>query len=175
MTRLSYFEFDTMPPELAALWGDRPRINLFRVLPHARSVAPGFLALGEALRKQSHLDLRLRELVILRVGALSRAAYEVHQHKRVGRETGLTEAQIAAAVREGPEEALGDWERMVLRFTDAVVLEVKAPKPLYDAVAANLTERQLAELLLNIGFYTMVCRFLENVELDIEAPGALQS
>jgi len=34
-------------------------------------------------------------------------------------------------------------------------------------------QRQLAELVLTIGFYMMVSRFLENYEVDIEAPGTI--
>ncbi len=31
----------------------------------------------------------------------------------------------------------------------------------------------MAELVLTVGFYMMVCRFLENFEVDIEAPGTI--
>ena len=41
--------------------------------------------------------------------------------------------------------------------------------------AARLTTRALAELVLTIGFYMMVSRFLENFEVDIEPPGVVGS
>jgi len=41
-------------------------------------------------------------------------------------------------------------------------------------VAERFGHRQTAELVLTIGFYMMVCRFLENFEVDIEAPGAIE-
>ena len=56
-----------------------------------------------------------------------------------------------------------------MRFAESVVWEVKAPEPLYSAVARQLNERQMAELLLTIGFYMLVSRFLENTEVEIEA------
>ena len=169
MARLTYFDDASLPVGIAELLRGRPTLNLYRILPHAKTAAPGFLALGRALLTESELDPKLRELVILRAGAISRASYEIYQHRRVGRSVGLTEEEIAAALRERPDDCLSDWTRLVLRFTEAVVWEVKAPEPLYQAVAAKLTERQMAELLLTIGFYMLVCRFLENTEVDIES------
>lgn len=168
MARLSYFERDDIPPELARRFGDQPLLNLFRVLPHAPPAANGFVKLGSALLRRSSLDPQLRELVILRVGALSRASYEIHQHVRVGQNVGLGPEQIAAALREGPERCLDDLARVVLRFTDAVVADVKAPAALYGEVAALLTEREMLELLMTIGYYMLVSRVLENLEVDIE-------
>ena len=69
---------------------------------------------------------RLRELAILRVGRLSRAAYEVFQHERIAREAGVTDDKIAAlrdATIEAP--AFSDNEKAVLRFTDDVVRNVR--------------------------------------------------
>ena len=48
----------------------------------------------------------LRELAILRVGRLSRAAYEVFQHERIAREAGVAEDKIAA-LRDATIEAAG--------------------------------------------------------------------
>ncbi len=167
MSRLTYLDRASLPPEIAALWDRRP-LNLYRVIAHAQTAAPGFLALGRALLSESELDPKLRELVILRVGAISKASYEIYQHKRLAKSVGLSDEEIAAALRERPDDCLPEFTRLVLRFTDSVVWEVKAPEPLYTAVASQLSERQIAELLLTIGFYMLVSRFLENTEVEIE-------
>jgi len=164
-----YFDDVSLPDGFAELLQGRPVLNLYKVLPHAKAAAPGFLSLGRALLTQSELDPKIRELVILRVGALSRASYEIYQHRRVARSVGLTDDEIAAALRERTDECLSEWARLVLKFTESVVWEVKSPEALYRQVAAELSERQMAELLLTVGFYMMVCRFLENVEVDIES------
>jgi len=167
VARIPYADPAVLPPELQAMVAHRP-LNIFRMLPHAATAAPGFLALGNALLAQGELDAGLRELVIVRVGLLSHAAYEVHQHKQIARRVGVTEGKIAA-LDEGPEAgAFDEKEKAVLRFTDAVVREVKAPEALFAAVATHLSHRELCELLLTIGFYMMVSRFLENLEVDIE-------
>jgi len=169
MPRLPYLDRASLSPEIAELWDRRP-LNLYRMIGHAKTAAPGFLALGRSLLTESDLDPKLRELVILRVGAISKASYEIYQHRRVAQSVGLSEDEIGAALRERPDGCLTDLSRLVLRFTDAVVWEVKAPEPLYSAVAGHLTDRQMAELLLTIGFYMLVSRFLENTEVEIETP-----
>ncbi|MFC3077753.1 carboxymuconolactone decarboxylase family protein [Phenylobacterium terrae] len=170
MARVRYLDRDEIAPEVQALLGHRPPLNLYRALPHSPPSAVGFLTLGSALRRESELSPKLRELVTLRVGVISKAAYEVTQHRRVARSVGMTAEEIAAATREGPEDCLTEFERLTLRFTEAVVHEVKAPELLYRAVAAELSERQMVELLMLIGFYMLVCRFLENAEVDLEDP-----
>ncbi|MGT2433197.1 hypothetical protein ACU4HD_38590 [Cupriavidus basilensis] len=70
-------------------------------------------------------------------------------------------------------DANGDFselERLVIAFTDAVVHDVKAPAPLYAKVAAALDGQMMVELLATIGFYMLVSRLLENLEVDIENP-----
>lgn len=174
MARIPYPDLDALPDEVRSFAGRiRPMLNIYRMLPHAETSLYGFMKLGNALLFKAALDPVLRELVILRVGYLSGADYEVHQHLVVARHVGVPGEKIAG-VEVGPDApAFSDLERAVLRFTDEVVRDVKASDAAYDAVAAALSHRELSELLLTIGFYMMVCRFLENLEVEIETPGAV--
>jgi 4-carboxymuconolactone decarboxylase len=170
VARLPYLDAAALPDDLAAVINSRPPLNLYRVLPHSVPTARGFLALGSAILRQGTLDVQLRELVILRVGALSKAGYEMHQHKRLAESLGMGADRIAAAVLERDESCLDEFEADVMRFVEAVVWHVKAPRWLYDKMAARLDAAQICELLHTIGFYMLVSRFLENLEVDIESP-----
>lgn len=174
MARIPYPDLDALPEEVRSFAARiRPMLNVYRMLPHAETSLYGFMKLGNALLFKADLDPVLRELVILRVGHLSEADYEVHQHRVVARHVGVPDAKIAG-VKKGPEAPVfTELERAVLRFTDEVVRDVKASDATFEAVAARLSHRALAELLMTIGFYMMVCRFLENLEIEIEAPGAV--
>jgi alkylhydroperoxidase family enzyme len=168
MPRIPYFDVASAAPELREAIGSRPPLNIYRMLAHGGPAALGFLKLGVALLRENALDTRLRELVILRVGHLCRAEYEQHQHRRIARRVGVPDAKVAA-LADGPEApAFDELERLVLRFTDAVVLNVKAGDTLFHQVAERLSHQQMVELLLLIGFYMMVSRFLENTEVEIE-------
>jgi alkylhydroperoxidase family enzyme len=170
MSRLPYVDLDEAAPELRELTGRGPVLNLYRVLPHAGPAAIGFLKLGGALLRENALDSRLRELVILRVGVLCRSSYEQHQHRRIARAVGVTEEKIAAIEQGADSDAFDAWEKLVLQFTDAVVNDVKAPADLFAAVSEMLDHRRMSELVITIGFYMMVSRYLENFEVDIESP-----
>lgn len=173
MARVPYFDLSQAPASYTELLGKRPPLNLYRMLPHAGPAAEGFLKLGGALLRENALDSCLREIAILRVGMLSGAGYEVHQHKRVARNVGLSEEKIAALEPGADTSALSPLEQLVLRFTDQLVEHVKAPDEMFAELQRHFDQRQLAELVLTIGFYMMVSRFLENFEVDIEPPGTI--
>ena len=175
MARIPYFDLSQASEKYHALLKSRNPLNLYRMLPHAgEAAAGGFLALGSALLRENELDSQLREIAILRVGILSRAGYEVHQHKRVARQVGMSEATIAALEVGADTTVLTDDERLVLEFTDVVFRDVKAPDALFQKVATRFGHRQTAELVLTIGFYMLVSRFLENFEVDIEPAGTFK-
>ena len=96
MARIPYFDLAQAQASYSEMLGSRPPLNLYRMLPHAGKAAEGFLRLGGALLRDNELDSRLREIAILRVGLLSNASYEVHQHRRVARKVGLADAKVAA-------------------------------------------------------------------------------
>lgn len=168
MPRFSYFDLEQASPEIKAVIGKSRPLNIYRALSHAPTVAPGFFAMGGALLRDSLLDPKLRELVILRVGRICKSSYELYQHERIARRVGLPDDKIKAT-EQGPEAPVFDeLERLVLHFTDEVVHKVKAPDALFAAVLGRLGEARMVELLLTIGFYMLVSRFLENCEVEIE-------
>jgi len=174
MSRIPYFDIELAPDVIKEQLSTRKPLNIYRMLAHATTVAPGFLMMGRGLLRESELDPQLRELVILRVGILSGAGYEVHQHKRVAASVGVSEAKIVALEEGATAPAFNELEKLVLAFTDEVVRNVKASDALFEDVLNRLNHRQMAELVLTIGFYMMVCRFLENFEVDIEPPGTIE-
>lgn len=169
MPRIPYLDLSEASPEYRDMLKGRYDLNLYRMLPHATTIAPGFLKMGGAILRDSALDPQLREIAILRVGFLSKASYEVHQHKRVARRVGLAEAKIAALENDPDSDVFSPLEKLIVRYTDDVVANVKASTALFDELLAALDNRRMAELTLTIGFYMAVSRFLENFEVEIEA------
>jgi alkylhydroperoxidase family enzyme len=163
MPRIPYYEVDTATGKHAEFLGKlKPHLNIFRMLANSESGLKGFVRMGNALLYRCELDPVLRELAIVRVGRLSRAAYEVFQHERIAREVGVAEEKIAAlrdATIESP--AFTDNEKAVLRFADDVVRNVKA-------VQAFLSPGAVIELTLTVGYYMMVCRLLETAGVEGE-------
>ena len=168
MARLPYIDLNDMPAELAALLATRPAYNVYRLLAHSPPVAQCFIKLAGALLNEGELDPQLRELAILRVGALCDSEYEVHQHKRLARLVGVTEDRVERALNISGKGGLEDRDGELLAFTTAYVSHNKVAPSMFDTMRGLLGERQLTELMMTIGFYLMVSKFLENMEVDLE-------
>jgi 4-carboxymuconolactone decarboxylase len=168
MARVSYPDLDSLHPNTKAFVDRLPPLNVFRMMAHGEGLLAAFARFGNHLLYKTELDPVLREIAILRVGVLSGAEYEVFQHERIGREVGMSD-ELIAAVRAGPDAAaFDDRQRLVMRFTDDVVANVRAGDDTFAPLLEQLTVRELQELVMTIGFYMAVSRFLETFGVDIE-------
>lgn len=174
MPRIPYADIAKASPEVQKLYGRlNSPLNIYRMLVHADSAMYGYLKMGNALLFKGALDPVLREMVILRVGHLCQAPYEIFQHENISRQLAMAEAKLQA-LKEGPAAPVfNDLERLVLTFTDEVVRNVRASEATMAALRAQFSTRQIAELVLTVGFYQMTCAFLENMGVELEPPGSL--
>ena len=174
MPRIPYPDVSALPQKLQDFQARLdPNVNIFRMLPWAETMVEPWHRLGHAILQRGKLDPVLREMAILRVGHLCRAPYEVHAHERIGARAGMPPGKIAALAEGAEAPVFSELEKLVIRFTDEVVRNVKASDATFDALARHLSHREMVELVLTIGYYQMTCAFLENFEIPIEAPGAI--
>lgn len=172
MARIPYPDPDALAAEtqetLARI--GEPPMNIFRMLAGGEGLLRAFTRFGNHLLFRTELDPVLREIAILRVGVLSDASYEMHQHDRISRGLGMSE-ELIAAIRNGPEDPVfTDLQRLVMGYTDDVVQHVRASDATFDPLLAALSVRELQELTVTIGFYMLVSRYLETFGVDIEQP-----
>jgi 4-carboxymuconolactone decarboxylase len=171
MARIPYPDPAELTPETQAYLAKLPPINIFRMLAGGETLLPAFVRFGNHLLYKTALDPVLREIAIVRVGALSGASYELYQHEAISRQLGMSD-ELIAAIHEGPDAAvLDDAQREVLRYTDEVVRDVKASDETFEALRSRLSLQELEELTITIGFYMAVSRYLETFGVDIEEPG----
>jgi alkylhydroperoxidase family enzyme len=168
MARIPYFDPALATGRAANALAKLPALNIFRMMGHAGDLLEGFSRFGGHLLNSTSLDPVLREIAIVRVGVLSKASYEVYQHEAISRRLGMSDALIAG-IHQGPEAAVfSDTERLIMRFTDDVVLNVRAGDATFLPARAALGDKALQELTIVIGFYMLVSRFLETFDVDIE-------
>jgi alkylhydroperoxidase family enzyme len=171
MARIPYFDPARAEGRAAKAYKKLPPLNIFRMLGHSGEMIDGFTKLGNQILVFSSLDPVLREIAIVRVGVLCGARYEVHQHEAISRRLGMSEEKIRA-IHEGPEApAFDELERLVMRFTDDIVRNVRASDATFAPLAERLSYKEMQELVIAIGYYMMVSRFLETFDVDIEAEG----
>jgi len=164
---IGFPDTDALPEPLRAELAQRHSLNVFRMLMHTPGVAPGFLAMTDALRFHNSLPTALMELAILRVGRRYGAAYETHHHERLARAAKLSETAIAATI-SGDASELSDDEAFVLALTD----ELLDTHTLSEATRTRALDRfdktMLADLVLTIGHYQQVCNFLNVFDVPVE-------
>lgn len=108
--------------------------------------------LGSAIRYESCLTARVRELAILRVAARSNSEYEWFAHERVGRAVGLSDAELAI-VRDGFAESLSEPHERTAISTIDLALDGDLDDAEYALAVKTLGEIQLFELLTLVGYY----------------------
>ena len=171
MARIPYPDPSVLSADTQAYLAKLPPINIFRMLAAGESLLPAFVRFGNHLLYKTALDPVLREIAIVRVGALSGAGYELYQHEAISRQLGMSE-ELIAAIHAGPDAAVfDDAQREVMRFTDDVVRNVRASDETFEPLRARLSLQELQELTITIGFYMAVSRYLETFGVDIEEPG----
>jgi alkylhydroperoxidase family enzyme len=169
MARLPYPDPTTLLPETQDFLGKLPPLNLFRMMAGGEGLLQGFVRLGNHILSKTKLDPVLREIAIIRVGVLSRARYEQFHHELIARGLQISEPVIAA-IRQGPDDpAFDDLQRLVMRYTDDVVANVRASDKTFQPLRDRLPLIELQELTVTIGYYMMASRFLENFDIDIES------
>ncbi len=172
MARIPYFDPTLAQGRAKQQYERLAPLNIFKMLGHSGELLSGFSKLGGQLLNFTELDPVLREIAIIRVGVLCGASYETHQHRRIGRGIGMSQA-LLDAIDQGPAAAVfTPLQRQVMDFTDDVVRNVRASDATFDPLCKALGYKQIQELVITIGYYMMVSRFLETFDVDIEAKGA---
>ncbi|MGH6987536.1 MAG: carboxymuconolactone decarboxylase family protein [Caulobacteraceae bacterium] len=170
MARIPYFDPAQASGRAAELYKRLAPLNIFRMLGHSGELMDGFTRLGNQILNHTSLDPKLREIAIIRVGVLSGASYEVFQHERIGERAGLSK-EVIGAIKDGPgAAALDEAQREVMAFTDEVVREVRPSDKTFKPLEKRLGYKALQELVITIGYYMLVSRFLETFDVEIERP-----
>jgi len=173
MARISLVNQESATPEFQETFrriekrGGRV-LNLFKTMAHSPQTGFQFLQLGNAILFKGVVPPNLRELAILRVGHLNRAIYEWTQHVPIARRVGVRQSQIDALPDWKQSNEFNDTEKAILQYTDEETLNIRVSEETFAAVRAFLTEEGMVELTTAIGYYGMVCRILETLQVELE-------
>ncbi|MFI6088342.1 carboxymuconolactone decarboxylase family protein [Streptomyces sp. NPDC051218] len=165
---MEYPDLSALPLELQETVTAYGSLNVFRMLMHSPSLAPGVLTLGDAVLQRNSLPDTLRELAIVRVGHVHGAGYEVYHHERAARAVGLGEKALTAA-ETGSAGELSGPEAAVLTATDRLLARHTLDEATREELLAFLTVNQLADLVITVGFYQLICDFLNTFEVTVES------
>ena len=154
--------------ERAGVPAQLAELSIFRVLLRRERVAKATSDLLLGLLFGGVLDVRLRELVIMRIGWQTGSVYEWTQHWRVAVDLGVPEADLLA-VREGPtSQAFGPLERAVLEATDEALGGQRISDATMAALRSHLEDDSVLELVAAIGTWSMISTVLRSLDIPLE-------
>ena len=144
-------------------------INVYKLLLHSPALAESWFLHNNAVRWKTELDGRLREMVIIRIGYLTRVPYIVRQHvPALAVPEGLTLEDCRALEDWRKSDLFTERDRAVLAYADAMTLDVQVPDDVFAGLSPFFSQRQVVELTVLIGTYNMHARVMQALEIDPE-------
>ena len=141
-----------------------------RVLANSPGVARAVRSLTVYLRRDSPLDQRLRELVILQICYVTKAEYEYAHHVWRALDLGIAEADIAAVAIEsaGRQSHLGELERTAMAAGRELTENFDISDATFDRLRQWLDAARLADLVVLISTYSAINRICAGLKIEVE-------
>jgi 4-carboxymuconolactone decarboxylase len=131
-------------------------------------IATEFLKLQATEEHYTLIGERVRQVVILTVGAVWHTPYELYAHSAVARHAGLAESIVAELAAGGLPEALTDAEKTAHRLAKALSTTHHVDDDLYHQAEQTFSAAGVFEIAALTGIYHTVCGILN--AFDIPAP-----
>lgn len=144
-------------------------LNIFRTLLRNPRVAKAFNDWLGPLLVNGELDVRLRELVIMRLGWATGSVYEWTQHWRIATALGVPAEDLLAVRDWRSSDRLGPVERAALAATDEVVERgVVSTGTWAELERALPKDEDCLELVAVIAGWRMVSSVLRSLDVALE-------
>jgi alkylhydroperoxidase family enzyme len=161
-----------LPPDVLARLKSLPPISIYRMLAIVPQSLIPWTDLTSAVY-ECELDSRVREIGICRQARSARAPYELHQHRLIARNNGVSEAELAVVLSDPVVTSLDDDANLVCQAADELEVTATLSDGTQEALYSTLGRRQATELILTLSFYCAVARFTNGTRAPIEADNPL--
>jgi 4-carboxymuconolactone decarboxylase len=128
----------------------------FNAMLLAPEVGTALQELGAAIRYRSSFTARAREIAILELSRLRRCDFEWYAHARVGKQSGLSDDELAALHDGLPAPTLDPNETLVLELVGILVRERDLDDATFAAAREALGLGALMELIALVGYYDLL-------------------
>jgi 4-carboxymuconolactone decarboxylase len=141
-------------PQRFPLTDDAGRLTgPFNAMLAAPPLGQALQGLGAAIRYETTLGERIRELAILAVAARWDCAFERFAHEPHARAAGITEAQVEALRGFALPDLADETERAALRLVFAMLREEDVDDVTYAEIVPIIGNRMAVELTTLVGYY----------------------
>ena len=138
--------------------------NAFLLHPEVTTKLSDFQA---AEAKYTTLSPRVREVVIIIVGAVWGAEYELYAQTNVARKVGLSDDAVTTLVNGGTPDELSDNEKIAVRLVRELLTRHKVDDELYGHAEKAFGRTGLFDITAVMGEYQTVCSMLALFEVPV--------
>jgi len=151
-------------PELAA------ELSVFRIWLHHPKLAKWMSDLLMGMLWEGRLDVRVRELIIMRLGWATHSDYEWTQHWRIALGLKVPEADILGVKDWKAYDGFGPAERAAMAAVDETLADGAISAATWDACVEHVSDdtQVLLELVTAIGLWRMVSATLRSLDVPLE-------
>ena len=139
--------------------------NVLSTLVRHPKLTRAFLRFSSYLLYGSTLPPRIREQVILRVAHRRGCAYEWSHHVDIGKDVGLSDADIEAVQSGNPSD---EFDRAVLAAVDELDEKTNLSDQTWAALGERLDEHQRMDLIFTTGGYIALAMALNTFGVEVE-------
>ena len=140
-------------------------IGPFNPSLYSPGITAGFSTFMDAEPKNTKLDKRTRQVVILTVGAVWNSPYELYAHSAEARKVGLPEGAIQALASGESPDGLTSNELVAHCFARQLTAERRVDDDLYRKAKQAFGEEGLVDTVYLIGIYLVTCALLNGFEI----------
>jgi 4-carboxymuconolactone decarboxylase len=135
-------------------------IGPFNAMLRSPEISKAMMGLTGVESQHSSLDERVQQVVILTVGAVWQASYELYAHTAVARKAGMSEEAIQALVAGQRPDGLSQKETLAYDFTRQLVTTHKINSDLYQQSIETFGEKGMLDMLILAGEYMTISALL---------------
>lgn len=168
---LSKDEWDAATEELLSMvrTPSGEDLNIFATLARHPKLLRKWLPFGGLLLRQSALNARQREILILRTAWRCGVEYEFVHHTEIARTEGLKPREIAATTDpDVDQDCWSNFDQALLGAVDELHERSVISDVVWDVLAGELDARALIEVCMLIGHYHMVGFTVNSLGVELE-------
>lgn len=162
-----------LPEQIVAMLAKSPPINVLRMLANTDEMFPAATAMVKAIFYAADVDPRLRETIVLRCAHLLNCTYEWQANVVMGRNTGLSDEDIAALGSDGAVRSSDPAVRLICTATDELTRDATLSDETLAAMIAAHGPKGASKYILAIAWFNLLSRFLNATRVPLESAAKL--
>jgi len=136
--------------------------EFYRALLHTPGLASAWFDFNNAVRFETGLDDRTRELIIMRVAVLTACEYVFSVHKALYvKPAGVTPNEVEGLRNVVKAAPFGGRDSALLAYVDAMTRDLEVPDSVFADLRGHFSDREVVEVTVLTAAYNMHTRFLK--------------